>query len=199
MKRKIFIAIALLLATSYANAATVLTGNGIVWTYSIDTTTNEITLMADTTGASFGWDDVGYLAGIGIKGLGGDAIVTSVDLSGDVSTRELNSAGDACQKGGSGGTRGCAYGDGLNRLESDGGPLTIVLGITSTGALVDEGFHFKVRWENEAGTKTGSLISDDFTPVPLPAAAWLFASALIGLTVVARRRRGSSDQAHRLA
>jgi hypothetical protein len=204
MKRKILLIVAFILASSHASAASVLVGNGIAWTYDMEgagTTSGTITLHAAATleGASFGWGDEGWLAGIGIKNLGDpDNIpfeintVTFVDMLGKSWTgnmNELNSAAAACEKGGSSATRGCAFANAMGDRVSSSGPLEIILGITSDGPLTDNGFHFKVRWENAAGTKTGSLISDDFTPVPLPAAAWLFASALVGLVAVGRRKR----------
>lgn len=199
MKRKFILAIFIMLMGSYANAASVLIGNGIAWTYTmsgVGTDTGTITLHADVSGGtSFGWGSEGYLAGIGVKNLGDPETtpfeITGISLTGWAANNdELNSSGTACHGGdASADKRGCAYaGDGY-RVSSAGGNLSIVLGIAaSPGGVISDSFHFKVLWENEAGDHTGSLISADFTPVPLPAAAWLFASALMGLAVVARRR-----------
>ena len=43
---------------------------------------------------------------------------------------------------------------------------------------------------DEAGTATGNFILDSFGAVPSSAAAWWVGSALLGLTIVARRRDG---------
>ena len=199
MKVRMISVCLLMLVGSYANAANVLIGNGISWTYSmtgLGTDTGTITLTADVTGASFGWGNVGYLSGIGIKNLGdpetSDFKITSVSLANwSANNDELNSSGSACDAGGAtSDKRGCAYADSVgDRIATtDGNPLAIVLGVDLDSGVLSDGFHFKVRWENLDGSKTGSLISDDFSTVPLPAAAWLFGSALMGLTVVARRR-----------
>jgi len=39
------------------------------------------------------------------------------------------------------------------------------------------------------GVNSGNVFAVDLTPIPLPAAAWLFGSALIGLAALSRRRR----------
>ena len=43
----------------------------------------------------------------------------------------------------------------------------------------------------DAGTRVDNLVYADWTitPIPLPAAVWLFASALVGLIGISRRRR----------
>jgi hypothetical protein len=136
-------------------------------------------------------DDHAYLAGIGIKDIGGLFTITSIDLLGwDDNNDELSAAGKACDSGtSSAANRACAFaGTPDDRVLSSTGPLTIVIGVALTTGALDNNFHFKVRWEDLAGNKVGSLISDDLTAVPLPAAVWLFGSALMGLTVVARRR-----------
>jgi len=187
----------LLLLGSYAHASGVLVGNGISWTTDISgtgTTSGSITLHADTSGASFGWGSTGYLAGLGIKDLGGNFNVTSVSGSSlslanwNWNGRELSSS-DLCTSGTEKGSRSCIYAPTAgDRIASNAGNLDIVLGIQMTSGVIGDEFHFKVVWENLDGTHTGSLISDDLSAVPLPAAAWLFGSALMGLTIVARRR-----------
>jgi hypothetical protein len=194
MKAKMFLMSLLMFFGSYANASTVLVGNGVSWTTSIEgvgTQTGEIRLMADTSGADFKGGLDAYLAGIGIKDIGGLFTITSIDLLGwDDNNDELSAAGKACDSGtSSAANRACAFaGTPGDRVLSSTGPLTIVIGVALTTGALNNNFHFKVRWEDLAGNKVGSLISDDLTAVPLPAAVWLFGSALMGLTVVARRR-----------
>ena len=194
MKTKMLLMVGLMLLGSYANASTVLVGDGISWTSSmtgVGTQAGAITLNANTSGASGALAGGGYLAGIGIKDLGGKFKITSVSLTDwGFNNDELNASGSACDGGkGSKSDRGCAFADGLDaRLSSAAGNLAIVLGVELQSGVLLDTFHLKVRWEDASGKKMGSLISDDLTAVPLPAAAWLLGSALMGLTVVARRR-----------
>ena len=194
MKTKMFAMIGLMLIGSYASASTVLVGDGISWTTSmtgVGTQTGSITLNANTSGASGALAGGGYLAGIGIKDLGGNFKITSVSLTDwGFNNDELSASGSACDSGtGSSSKRGCAFAENLGaRLSSAAGNLAIVLGVELQSGVLLDTFHLKVRWEDASGQKIGSLISDDLTAVPLPAAAWLFGSALMGLTAVARRR-----------
>jgi hypothetical protein len=193
MKTKMLLMGLLMFVGSYASASTVLVGNGVSWTASMTgtgTQTGTITLNADTSGAAFKGGLDAYLAGIGIKDIGGLFTITDVSLVnwGD-NNDELSAAGRACDSGtGSASNRGCAFAEDLGARVSSAGNLQIVLGVALTSGVLSDTFHFKVRWEDLAGKKVGSLISDDLTAVPLPAAVWLFGSALMGLTVVARRR-----------
>jgi len=192
--KKMLLMTVLMLMGSYASASTVLVGDGISWTSSmtgVGTQAGAITLNANTSGASGALAGGGYLAGIGIKDLGGKFKITSVSLDDwGFNNDELNASGSACDGGkGSKSDRGCAFAENLGaRLSSAAGNLAIVLGVELQSGVLLDTFHLKVRWENESGKKIGSLISDDLTAVPLPAAAWLFGSALMGLTVVARRK-----------
>jgi len=185
--------VGLMLIGSYASASTVLVGDGISWTSSmtgVGTQAGAITLNANTSGASGALAGGGYLAGIGIKDLGGKFKITSVSLTDwGFNNDELNASGSACDGGkGSKSDRGCAFAENLGARLSAAGNLAIVLGVELQSGVLLDTFHLKVRWEDAKGKKIGSLISDDLTAVPLPAAAWLFGSALMGLTVVARRR-----------
>jgi hypothetical protein len=199
MKSKILLMIGILLVSSYTSASTVLVGNGISWTASmtgVGTNTGQITLNADTSGASGAFAGGGYLAGIGIKDLGGNFKFTSVSLTDwGFNNDELSASGGACDSGtGSSSKKGCAFADGLSaRLSSAAGNLAIVLGVELQSGVLLDTFHLKVRWEDAGGKKIGSLISDDLTAVPLPPGAWLFVSALVALTVVARRRDKQDD------
>jgi len=193
MKTKMLLMVGLMLLGSYANASTVLVGDGISWTSSmtgVGTQAGAITLNANTSGASGALAGGGYLAGIGIKDLGGKFKITSVSLDDwGFNNDELNASGSACDGGkGSKSDRGCAFAEDFGARLSAAGNLAIVLGVELQSGVLLDTFHLKVRWEDASGKKIGSLSSDDLTAVPLPAAAWLFGSALMGLTVVARRR-----------
>ena len=193
MKINLLLIVGLMLVGSYASASTVLVGDGISWTASmtgVGTNTGQITLNADTNGASGALAGGGYLAGIGIKDLGGNFKFTSVSLTDwGFNNDELSASGGACDSGtGSSSKKGCTFAENLGARLSAAGNLAIVLGVELQSGVLLDTFHLKVRWEDASGKKIGSLISDDLTAVPLPAAAWLFGSALIGLTVVARRR-----------
>jgi len=201
MKTKMLLMVGLMLIGSYASASTVLVGDGISWTSSmtgVGTNTGQITLNVDTSGASGALAGGGYLAGIGIKDLGGKFNITSVKLTDwGFNNDELSASGNACDGGkGSKSGRGCAFAENLGaRLSSAAGNLAIVLGVELQSGVLLDSFHLKVRWEDASGKKIGSLISDDLTAVPLPPAAWLFVSALVGLTVVARRRDKQAAEA----
>jgi hypothetical protein len=203
MKGKMSLVILLMLVGSYANAASVLVGNGISWTSSIvgvGTDTGTITLNADVSGSTFSSD--AYLGGIGIKNLGESdsspfkvtsVKVTQVSLTNwGANNAEINGSpkGAACAGGdGSSDKRACAFAPSGLRPSTADGNLSIVLGVTfDPDGVLSNTFHLKVRWEDLDGEKVGTLISDDLSAVPLPAAAWLFGSALVGLVVVARRR-----------
>jgi hypothetical protein len=77
----------------------------------------------------------------------------------------------------------------------DFGDDSTVLGTTSLffGAIDTEGFN-AFLWQETEGTYNDQkyIFADDFTlalnPVPIPAAAWLFGSALLGLGVVKRKK-----------
>jgi len=199
MKTKMLLMVGLMLLGSYANASTVLVGDGISWTSSmtgVGTNTGQITLNVDTSGASGALAGGGYLAGIGIKDLGGNFKFAPVTLTGwGFNNDELSASGGACVSGtGSSSKKGCAFADGLSaRLSSAAGNLAIVLGVELQSGVLLDTFHLKVRWEDAGGKKMGSLISDDLTAVPVPPGAWLFVSALVALTVVARRRDKQAD------
>ncbi len=195
MKGKILVGTLLMLVGTYASAAKMVSGNGISWTTDISgigSSSGSITLNADTSGSTLGQE--GFLGAVGIKGLGDpDSTpfrITSVSLSGwDSNDAEVNAASRCGSGSATSGMRQCAFAetDG-DRVSSTLGNLSIVLGVEMDSGAIGDTFHFKVRWEDSGGGKIGDLISEDLSAVPIPAAAWLFASALTGLTIVARRR-----------
>jgi hypothetical protein len=198
MRTKIFLTIVLMLIGSYANASNVLIGNGVSWTTEITgigTATGQITLRADVSGSTLG---TAYLAGIGIKNLGNPETSSFTIVPEPLSltnwsanNAEISASGAACSGGSaSADQRQCVSANtATDRVAIAGGNLEIVLNVNMSSGVISDGYHFKVRWEDFDGNKVGSLISDDFSTVPIPAAAWLFGSALFGLIGVARRKR----------
>jgi hypothetical protein len=151
----------LMLVGSYASASTVAIGHGVSWPRSV--------------------------TGVGpAKGT-----ITSVSLSdGSATNGRFYWSPSTCQEvsNGSSAKRGCAVADNVRaRISPAAGNLAIVLGVELDSAVLLDKFHLNVRREDANGKNRGSLNSGDLTAVPIPAAAWLFVSALVGLTVVARR------------
>ncbi len=92
---------------------------------------DQITLNANTSGASGALAGGGYLAGIGIKDLGGNFKITSVSLTDwGFNNDELSASGSACDSGtGSSSKRGCAFAENL-------GARLLRLRVTSLLSLV---------------------------------------------------------------
>ncbi|MFN2382336.1 MAG: VPLPA-CTERM sorting domain-containing protein [Guyparkeria sp.] len=74
--------------------------------------------------------------------------------------------------------------------EINGKPLTVLLHVPDEGN--GKGYDV-VRFSQEypEGISPPGMTKPDVSPVPLPAAAWLMASGLMGITLVARRRNPS--------
>ena len=66
-------------------------------------------------------------------------------------------------------------------METNAGTITLKARVSGSASQ-------ELLGEKPEKNDTGSLITDHLMQVPIPAAAWLFASALIGLVVVSRRR-----------
>jgi hypothetical protein len=121
----------------------------------------------------------------------GNGISWTSSIVGNAEANGSPNGGGACAKGGTASDkRACAFADSAgDRPSAADGNLTIVLGVTfDSDGVLSNTYHLKPRWEDLDGKKVGALISDDLSAVPIPAAAWLFGSALVGLVVVARRR-----------
>ena len=200
MKTRIVLISLIMVNGSYANASTVAVGNGISWTSSmtgVGINAGAITLNADTRGAAFNGRDVGYLSGIELKRIGeapGQKFtITSLSLSDwGVSNARLSGVSTNCEDASNGrsGKHGCAFGENPGAgISSVAGNLAIVVGVELDSAVLLDKFHLNGRWEDANGKGTGRRISDDLTAVPLPAAAWLFMSALMGLLLVARQKK----------
>jgi hypothetical protein len=61
-----------------------------------------------------------------------------------------------------------------------------------TGLAADTPYELLVTKDPNQGQPNGQPYTGSISAVPLPAAAWLFGSAIMGLTLVARRRRNES-------
>ena len=73
------------------------------------------------------------------------------------------------------------------RLAATEGDLSIVLGLTRTASGLPDVRSLTMRSDHDIRDGVDNAFSDKFA-VPIPAAAWLFGSALMGLTIVSRRR-----------
>ncbi|RKZ64545.1 MAG: hypothetical protein DRQ44_09215 [Gammaproteobacteria bacterium] len=73
---------------------------------------------------------------------------------------------------------GINYNDGLGYIADDGKPIP---------ASSPDSYMITFRGGTPDGEKLGQTLAVDVKVVPVPAAAWLFGSGLIGLVVVARR------------
>ena len=59
----------------------------------------------------------------------------------------------------------------------------------STGGGASTQIAVDILGTTGTGGKTGLVGGTPLNPVPLPGAAWLFGTALVGMTVLGRRRR----------
>ena len=181
-------------------SSNMLVADGITWTLSmtgVGTNTGTITFTADVgnPGSTLGG---AFLQNMQIKDVGGnntdlftvDNFATTNTAGGDwvVTNSELSAGG--C--GGGGATKGCAdFTGAAGSRETDSVNFSATWGVTmTTGGLLSPTQHLKLRWLNQAGDKVGDLISQDLT-VPVPAAAWLFGTGLIGLAGIARKRKAA--------
>ena len=84
----------------------------------------------------------------------------------------------------------------LDGVQVDFGTNGIINSWTFLGVIDTTGFNtFEFREINGKGTQALTIRADDVTlgvsAVPVPAAAWLFGSGLIGLTGIARRKKAA--------
>jgi hypothetical protein len=133
------------------------------------------------------WAGATHIEAIAINDTGPYSSSSSVDLAGpgtfggNIFASGLNAGG--CHKIGETSPHPCWTGK-----ASLGGQLDFAFTHNESGADLNANPHLKVLFTDGDGTKIGSLYSENISEVPLPAAAWLFASGLLGLVGVARRK-----------
>lgn len=151
-----------------------------------DQQSSELTLSLEIGTLSGDWANAHYIEAIAINKTGSYPLATSVTLTGpgtfggDIDASGLNAGG--CQKFGQTSPHPCFTGE----AELQG---TLDFVFAHTNPDFDAAPHVKVFFTDKAGDKVGSLYSQNLNEVPLPAAAWLFGSGLIGLVGFARKRR----------
>lgn len=177
-----------------------LTGNGVIWTLSVDTMNANVasfTLSADVSGSTLG---EAYLHEFGLKNFGSNASISNLSApAGTWGWKNKGLAANGCKGNGTYDAL-CAYntGDFMN-APSTASDFAFSFDITlDVDDLFPELAHFKVRWVAEDDdhhghgyTKVGSLISDDFslatvTDIPEPAILGLFAIGLSGMFALRR-------------
>jgi hypothetical protein len=173
--------------SSLASAATSSVFQGVTftadWTGSIlNIGMNTSTLLGDWVGAT-------HIEAIAINDTGNYPDANSVTLagpgtfSGPIDASGLNAGG--CHKIGQTAPHPCWTGKaGL------GG--TLIFSFDHKDPSFNANPHLKVFFTDGQGNKVGSLYSQDISDVaevPLPAAAWLFGSGLVGLAGIARKRK----------
>lgn len=176
--------------SSLASAATSSVFQGVTFTADwagsiLNIGMNTSTLLGDWAGAT-------HIEAIAINATGDYTAPGSVVLaapagasgfSGDIEASGLNAGG--CHKFGQAAPHPCWTGKaGL------GG--TLIFSFDHEDPSFNANPHLKVFFTDGQGNKVGSLYSQeigDVAEVPLPAAAWLFGSGLLGLAGIARKRQ----------
>jgi len=193
---------AMLLAGA-AQAATVVVGDGIEWSWAsadIGSSSGQIMLHADVSGSTLG--DV-YLQAFQLKqaDLSPSFTVSSASVAGFTwSQSELSANG--CS-GGDHGSNMCFFGDQALSV-TDNSDIDLVINFAFSSGVLDDALHLKVQWvtnDTALGTcsagddqgskcwnKVGTLISEDVTAVPLPGTLGLLGLGLAGLGAVRRRK-----------
>lgn len=179
------IAAATLGISSAASAQT--TFQGVTFTPSFSG--NVLTIEIDAANPTGDWSDAVGIIALQVKDVGS---WTSVDFSGpgaaatwSVSPNELSAIG--CDGGSGGNQRACAIGAEV-ALTDD-----MLFTYTFTGGTQDFSFpQIKVIFVDEAGVKTGSLLSMNVPVIPEPST---YAMLLGGLGVLAVARKRASKKA----
>ncbi len=171
--------------SSLASAATD-TFQGV--TFTANWVGNLLTIGMNTSNLQGDWVDATHIEAIAINDTGPYTNLNSVTLlegtgtfGGPIDASGLNANG--CQKFGQTAPHPCWTGK-----AALGGQLDFAFTHNEVGANKNPNPHLKVFFTDGYGNKIGSLYSENVGEVPLPAAAWLFASGLLGLVGVARRK-----------
>lgn len=192
-----------MLMAGAAQAATVVVGDGIEWSWSsgdVGSSSGQITLHADVSGSTLG--DV-YLQAFQLKQADSSPSfgVSSASVAGFTwSQSELGANG--CSGGGHGSNM-CFFGD-QPLTVTDNGDIDLVINFAFSSGVLDDALHLKVQWVtnnmalagcsagddqgSQCWNKVGSLISEDVTAVPLPGTLGLLGLGLMGLGAVRRRK-----------
>jgi hypothetical protein len=188
------------------NASTLnsITVDGAVYSASYTTvTTNDyrFTLNIDLSNYTGGGS---YLNSLAFK-VGGQAPTFALISAPDATSNWTSQSGNLNANGCGGGSSGSVcitdtanpYGLNINSYKGTSNPLTFVFDM-GNNAITSNGLQLMALYEKSNGNKAGSLVSKDLTlptttttvsTVPLPAAAWLFGSALLGFTMVSSRKK----------
>ncbi len=161
-------------------------------TFTADWAGSMLNIGMDTSNLAGDWVGATHIEAIAINATGDYTAPSSVVLagpagatgfSGNIEASGLNAGG--CHKIGDSAPHPCWTG------KADlGGLLTFSFDHTNPNANPNP--HLKVLFTDGLGNKVGSLYSQDISDVaevPLPAAAWLFGSGLLGLAGIARKRQ----------
>ncbi len=178
--------------SSLASAATD-TFQGV--TFTANWVGNILTIGMNTNNLQGDWVGATHIEAIAINDTGPYTSAGSVtlvgpagstDFFGDIEASGLNASG--CQKFGQTAPHPCWTGK-----ASLGGQLDFAFTHNEASADKNANPHLKVFFTDGEGNKVGSLYSENIGEVPLPAAAWLFASGLVGLVGVARRKAAAQS------
>ena len=200
-----------LVAMSFVGAAQANSFQGTIWslTYSglaqpdadLSHETYRITLSVDTNGYT---GTGSYLDQVAVKVSSSVFAASLVSAPSGTENWILNSGGinaNGCSGSGSGFecvnsdvSLNSGKGVAINALNGVGIDYAWVFDITmDNGALITDptGPSVKARFVDALGVKVGDLVSEPISlnPVPLPAAAWLFGSAIIGFVSLSNRRK----------
>jgi hypothetical protein len=180
------LAVSILAAAGTASAATVATYNA-----SSATTISGIASGSGTATGTASLDDSGVLTLL----LNGTTVVTGFTNTTNGSTTTFNgsySAGTFTPTGGSMLVTSCVDNGGAVNGCTFAGTGTVTNFITTSGSVnLSSGSINITATATGANVATTYTLSDGVAAVPVPAAAWLFGSGLLGLAGTARRRRNS--------
>ena len=202
LRRLLALAAAALLANA-AQAATVLVGDGIEWSWSsadVGQSSGSLTLHADVSGSTLGGFGDVRLAAFSLKEDASFVIASAEVLGGGWtwSGRELSANG--CS-GGEHDFNFCFDANDIASSVTDDADFDLVVNFVLASGVLPEQLHLKVDWNHNGchtskgvttcgWHKVGTLISDEFshTEVPLPGTLGLLGVGLAALGAVQRRK-----------